>query len=97
MSHLVRWLPQAIQDVQSAYKFLATKDIEAAKAAAEAILRQTHILENFPNAGRPTDDLDPEQRELLIPFGASGYVLVYEISEETVIVLAVKHQKESGY
>lgn len=97
MSYLVTWLPQAIQGVQRAYRFLAEKDIEAAKAAAGIILQQAHILEKFPNAGRPADDLDPEHRELLVPFGASGYVLVYEVTGNNVTVLAVKHQKEVGY
>ena len=67
------------------------------KAAAETILQQAHILEKFPNAGRPADDLEPEHRELLVPFGASGYIIVYEVTENTVTVLAVKHQKECGY
>ena len=49
------------------------------------------------NAGRPADDLEPEHRELLIPFGASGYMLFYEVLGETVLILAVKHQKEAGY
>lgn len=97
MPYLVTWLPQAIQGVQKAYRFLAEKDLDAAKAAAGAILQQAHILEKFPNAGRPAGDLDPEHRELLIPFGASGYVLVYEVIGKNINVLAVKHQKEAGY
>ncbi len=97
MSYLVKWLPQAIQAVQRAYPFLAEKDVEAAKAAAEAILQQAHILEKFPNVGRPANDLEPEHRELLVPFGASGYIIVYEVTGNTVAVLAVKHQKEAGY
>ena len=56
MPYLVKWLPQAIQGVQKAYRFLAEKDLDAAKAAAGAILQQAHILEKFPNAGRPADD-----------------------------------------
>jgi hypothetical protein len=41
--------------------------------------------------------LDPEHRELLIPFGVTGYVLVYEVYAERILVLAVRHQKEAGY
>ena len=47
-------------------------------------------------AGRPMT-LDPEHRELLIPFGASGYVLVYGVYDDTILVLSVRHQKEAGY
>ena len=76
MSYLVKWLPQAIQGVQRAYRFLAEKDVNAAKAAAEAILQQAHILEKFPNVGRPEDELEHEHRELLFTFGSSGYIIV---------------------
>lgn len=91
------WSPYALLGVQRAYRFLAEKDRDAAKAAAGIIRKQAAILKKFPNAGRPAEDLDPEHRELLIPFGVSGYVLVYEIYAEIILVLAVRHQKESGY
>jgi plasmid stabilization system protein ParE len=97
MPYLVIWLPQAVEDVQNAVRFLASKDEDAAKAAAEAILKQAEILEKFPDAGRPAQDLEPEQRELIVPFGSSGYILLYEIEEENVRVLAVRHQREAGY
>ncbi|MDR2892192.1 MAG: type II toxin-antitoxin system RelE/ParE family toxin [Deltaproteobacteria bacterium] len=98
MPHLsLVWLPSALAGVQRAYRFLADKDKNAAKAAAGAIRKQAAILKKFPHAGRPVDYLDPEHRELLIPFGATGYVLVYEVTGDTVCVLAVKHQKEAGY
>jgi plasmid stabilization system protein ParE len=35
---------------------------------------------------------------MVIPFGASGYVALYEIdNEETVTILAVRHQREDDY
>ena len=61
------------------------------------IRKYAALLEKFPNVGRPAEDLDPEQRELLIPFGVSGYVLVYEVHAEIILVLAVRHPKEAGY
>ena len=40
----------------------------------------------------------PAQRELIIPFGNSGYVALYEIvSDSKVLVLAVRHQQEEDY
>jgi plasmid stabilization system protein ParE len=97
MPHLVVWLPQAVEDVQNAFRFLASKDERAARAAAEVILKQADILEQFPDAGRPAQDLEPEQRELIVPFGSSGYVLLYEVDGDNVRVLAVRHQREAGY
>jgi hypothetical protein len=41
---------------------------------------------------------NPVQRELIIPFGATGYVALYEIvSPSKVVVLAVRHQREEDY
>ncbi len=38
------------------------------------------------------------QRELIIPFSATGYVALYEIvSASKVVVLAVRHQREEDY
>ena len=97
MPYAVVWSQRAIEDVQRLYQFLAEKNISAAKAAVTAILHKAEILDVQPNAGRPSNDLEPEHRELVIPCGASGYVMLYEILGENVIVLAVRRQKEAGY
>ena len=95
----VIWSPNALQGVQRAYRFLAEKDMGAAKTMAALLFKQAEILENFPNSGRPARDLEPEHRELIIPFGSSGYVLLYHFDENraAVTVMAVRHQKEIGY
>ncbi len=48
--------------------------------------------------GRPLDDV-ADLRELLIPFGDSGYVALdrYEASHDAIYILAFRHQKEAGY
>ena len=97
MPYLVTWTENARHGLERAYLFLAERSEEAAVAAIRAIREKALLLEQFPNAGRPAEDLEPEQRELLIPFGGSGYVLIYAVSGNTVQVLAVKHQKEAGY
>ena len=99
MPPVVIWSPRAIECVKHLYNFLAEKNIDAAKAAAALLFKQAEILEAFPNVGRPAEDLDPEHREILIPFGAAGYVLLYHFDEDraAVTVLAVRHQKEAGY
>jgi len=96
MPHL-KWSDNAIRGIQRAYRFLAKHDLNAAKSMAKAIKEQSWVLTKFPNAGRPADDLDPEHRELIIHFGASGYVLIYEVLKDYILILAIKHQKEVGY
>jgi plasmid stabilization system protein ParE len=93
MSRLI-WSPAALADVQRLYRFLADKDVNAAKRAAGAIRRGVRILAAQPLLGRPADDMDPDYREWLIQFGHSGYVALYRYTGNEVVILAVRHQKE---
>ena len=66
--------------------------------AAQVIEQHFALLESEPEMGRPFNDL-PALRELIIPFGDSGYVALsrYDESVDSVYVLAFRHQKEAGY
>lgn len=88
----------AAQGLERCRVFLAEKNPLAAKRAGQAIVRQFALLETDPEVGRPFDDF-PELRELIIPFGDSGYVALYrhETNPNLVYVLAFRHQKEAGY
>lgn len=76
----------------------ASQAPEAARRAGRAIERQFLLLETVPNIGRPVPEM-PELRELVIAFGDSGYVALYhhEPTDDTVYILAFRHQKEAGY
>jgi len=91
------WTPQALQDLREKYAFLFDKDVNVASSMASIVLEYVERLENLPQIGRPAHDLEPEHRELLIPFGMSGYLLLYEVFKDKIIVLAFRHQKEVGY
>ena len=55
-------------------------------------------LELSPFSYRKAQANNPFLRELIIPFGASGYVALFEIEgTDTVTVLAVRHQREDDY
>lgn len=88
----------AAQGLERCRRFLADKDPLVTRRAAQAIERQFTRLEESPEVGRPFPDL-PELRELIIEFGDSGYVALYryERSDDTVYLLAFRHQKEAGY
>lgn len=88
----------AAQGLEYCRRFLVEKNPQAAKRAGQAIEQQLALLEMEPKIGRPIDDL-PELRELIIPFGGSGYVALYRLDEQAslVYVLAFRHQKEAGY
>ena len=98
MSHRVRFTAEAKSDLQRLYAFLAEQNLPAARHAMEVMERAWSLLEDFPFACRKVDPADPFLRELLIPFGGSGYVALFEIDDDqTVTVLAVRHQREDDY
>ncbi len=88
----------AAQGLERCRLFLVTKNPQAAMTAGQAIEHHFALLKTQPEIGRPFDDL-PELRELIIPFGDSGYVALYHFDKnaDSVIVLAFRHQKEAGY
>ena len=96
MSRLI-WTPAALADVQRLFRFLANSNPDAARRAVKAIRAGVKTLEAQPRAGRTMEDMDPEFREWLIPFGASGYVVLYRFEDPLIVILAVRHQREAGY
>ena len=93
----VIWTPRALNDVQRLYRFLAPKNANAARRAVRAIRVGVKVLARQPRVGRPVDEMESGFREWLIDFGDSGYVALYRFDGETVVILAVRHQKEVGY
>jgi plasmid stabilization system protein ParE len=91
------WSPPALRDVQRLYRFLAPKNLDAAKRAVKAIRQAVQVLEQQPGLGRPVEDMPEEFREWIIDFGDSGYVARYRIGQDVVMILAVRHQREVGF
>ena len=57
MSYLVHWTDNATAGLEKAYLFLADKSEEAAIGAIKAIREKVLLLEQFPNALSPDDDM----------------------------------------
>ena len=91
------WSPHALRDVQRLYRFLANKNVDAAKRAVSAIRQAVKVLVIQPAIGRPIEDMTDEFREWVIDFGDSGYVARYRLEGSDVVILAVRHQREAGY
>jgi plasmid stabilization system protein ParE len=74
------------------------KNPQAVKRAGQSIEKQFALLETSPDIGRPFPDL-PEWRELIVPFGDAGYIVLYhhDHADDAVYVLAFRHLKEAGY
>ena len=101
MTYRVRFTQEAEADLVRLYEFVLDRgaaDWVLAERALEAILAGIATLERMPFTCRKATADSPFLRELIIPFGAAGYVALFEIDDaQTVTVLALRHQRESDY
>ena len=101
MTYRVRFTAQAEDDLVRLYEFILARDETdwaVAERALEAIRNAVRSLELSPFSYRKAVRGNPFLRELVIPFGASGYVALFEIDDDkTVSILAVRHQREDDY
>lgn len=98
----VRLTRGALEDLQRLEDFLVEQALKHGEfdlpvRAVDAIRREMRILETNPYTCRKVGS-NPLERELIIPFGASGYVALFEIlSDREVAVSAFRHQREDDY
>ena len=90
----------ALQDIKYCRRVLELKSPEAAFRSQQVIQQRFLLLETTPLIGRVfLSSHKLELRELIIPFGNSGYIALYryEPEKELVFILAFRHQKEFSY
>jgi len=98
MNYRVRFTEEAEDDLARCFDALLLKDWYAAERALAAITKAMDVLREFPFACRKADAANPFLRELVISFGDSGYVALFEIADDTTInIVAVRHQREDDY
>ena len=87
---------RALADLERVTDFLLQNHPDAAAQTAELIIEAVQVLGNHPLVGRC---VEYGLRELVISRGQSGYIALYshEEAEDTVLVLAIRHQREAGY
>ena len=102
MRFTVRLTREALEDLQRLEDFLVDMALEHGDLglpgrAVDAIRSEMRILETNPYTCRVAHG-NPLERELIIPFGAAGYVALFEIiSDDEVVVSALRHQREDDY
>jgi plasmid stabilization system protein ParE len=102
VSFVVRYSAAARDDLARLYEHLLDRattiaELDLAEQALGTITGAVESLRRSPFICRKAGD-DPFLRELLIPFGRSGYVALFEIEDAaTVTILAVRHQLEDDY
>jgi plasmid stabilization system protein ParE len=74
-----------------------TGDLDIPARAIESIKHACNFLQRSPFSCRKSGS-SSFLRELIITFGGSGYVALFEIHDaSTVIIGAIRHQLESDY
>ena len=86
----------ALEDFERIIGFLLDASPGAVGGAVAQIRDAIAILERHPSVGRRVDTL---RRELVITYGASGYLALYRYDPRpnVVRILRIRHQREAGY
>jgi plasmid stabilization system protein ParE len=103
MTFKVEFTPEAAADLDRLFDFLLARaeTVEDALHAYDAIavirtVADSH-LSTTPYSYRKVGQR-PTLRELIVPFGSTGYVLRFDIrTPELVLVIGARHQREEDY
>jgi plasmid stabilization system protein ParE len=87
--------PDAVADVERLRAFLDPTNRAAARRAIDLIFAAIERLQEFPDLGMPTADADV--RQIVIRFGASGYIVRYTVIAETadIFITRIWHGREA--
>ena len=104
MKYRVVFSQAAAEDLEQLFDFALqreldseTGDLNIPEKAVQAIKSGIAFLTSSPFACRKVGS-SAFIRELIIPFGHTGYVALFEIVDSnTVIIGAIRHQREDDY
>jgi plasmid stabilization system protein ParE len=87
--------PDAVEDVERLRGFLDQNNPDAARRALASIWTAIDRLTEFPDLGIPTADADI--RQLVVRFGASGYIIRYTVLPEdgNILITRIWHGQET--
>jgi plasmid stabilization system protein ParE len=102
--YTVTLLQEAVEDLQRLEDFAIerelaseTPDWVAPQRALDALREGMRLLSWSPYSCRRAELGNGRSRELIVPFGAAGYVVLFEIVNDVVVIGAVRHQREEDY
>jgi plasmid stabilization system protein ParE len=104
MKYRVLFSQAASEDLEQLFDFALQRELESetgnldiADRAVQAIKNGISFLKTSPFTCRKVES-SSLIRELIIPFGHTGYVALFEIVDSsTVIIGAIRHQREDDY
>jgi plasmid stabilization system protein ParE len=102
--YTVTLLQEAVEDLQRLQDFAVerelaseTSDWATPQRALDAIREGMRLLSWSPYSCRRAELGNGRSRELIAPFSAAGYVVLFEIVNDVVVIGAVRHQREEDY
>ena len=84
--------PEAVADRERLVTFLIDVNPRAALDATDAIIDALGALAQFPERGV---QVGGGIRQLVIPFGTSGYVAQYRVDADAIVIARVFHMREA--
>jgi plasmid stabilization system protein ParE len=87
--------PDAVEDVERLRSFLDQNNPNAARRALASIWTAIDRISEFQDLGMPTADADI--RQLVVRFGASGYIVRYTVlpEEGNILITRIWHGREA--
>ena len=102
--YTVKLLDEAVADLQRLEDFAIERELSSEipdwttpQRALDAISEGVRLLSWSPYSCRKAELGNGRSRELIVPFGGAGYIVLFEIVGDDVIVGAVRHQREEDY
>jgi len=104
LKYTVTLLQEAVEDLRRLEDFsiereLAseTPDWTTPQRALDAVREGMRLLSWSPYTCRRAELGNGRSRELIVPFGGTGCIVLFEIVVDIVILCAVRHQREEDY
>ncbi len=90
MDLVVRWSPEAADDIEAIAEYIARDSEYYARSIVTELLSVSRHIAEFPFIGRHVPEIDDENiRERFI----HNYRLIYRIESEIILIVAVIHGK----
>jgi plasmid stabilization system protein ParE len=95
---VIAFADDALADLERIFEFNNSRDAASTVAHINGIRGAIQILNEHPEIGRRLR-AGSSLRELVISYGKTGYIALYEFSpvNHVVRVVAIRHQREAGY
>jgi plasmid stabilization system protein ParE len=102
--YTVTLLQEAAADLRRLEDFAIERELAsetpgwaASQRALDANREGMRLLSWSPCSCRRAELGNGRSRELIVPFGGTGYIVLFEIVNDDVVVGAVRHQREEDY